>query len=299
MTGASGFVGRALLSILSRNYSYQIHATSRKSRRVQSILQYPVSWHECNLLDPYAVTSLIRSVRPEILVQLAWCSEHGKYWNDMANIDWLYSNLNICREFISNGGRRIIFIGSSAEYLWSSSAKPLNEITTELLPSSLYGSSKLSSFIALKSLLSQRSTSWAWIRLFNPFGPYEKPERLIPSVILRLLSNKQIAFDSGCQIKDFMHVNDVSSAIACIIESEIQGPINVAHGDPISVQALVSDIATLLNKSDHLTFTDSSFDPINVIADVTRLREEVGWSPGVSIRSRLQQTCDWWLNHFS
>jgi nucleoside-diphosphate-sugar epimerase len=296
ITGASGFVGRALVDCLVAHSGYDLHAVTRGSPKVP--LSKQVTWHEGSLLDQQSVGALFAKVKPDVLIQLAWCADHATYWKDPTNFDWLCANLAIARCFVRQGGRRAVFAGTSAEYDWSGQS-PLHENETPLKPQQLYGSCKLAAFWAIKSFFEQQGVPWAWARLFNPFGPYEDRRRLIPKVCLRLLAGQKVEFDAALSERDFLHVEDVGCALAALALSEVQGPVNVGSGAATSIRDVVSALARLMQEDTLVSFSDTQGVADAVVADVTRLRAEVGWSPPRSFEERLQETCDWWRLHSS
>ncbi len=297
ITGASGFIGRAVIDALLQRGGQEIHAVTWGTPKVP--LAEGIVWHECNLLDPQSIESLFAGLKPESLIQLAWCADHVTYWRDPANFDWLYANLNMARSFVRNGGRRAVFAGTSAEYDWSGES-PLHEFATPLKPQMLYGSCKLACYWALKGFFEQEGVSWAWARLFNPFGPYEDRRRLIPKVCLKLMKGERMDFDAALSPRDFLHVDDVGSAVVALALSDVQGPVNVGSGAPTSVRDVVSEIARHLHREANVSFAEapSTLASDAVVADVGRLRDEVGWTSMLTFEQRLAQTCDWWQNEF-
>ncbi|MCX5951910.1 MAG: NAD-dependent epimerase/dehydratase family protein [Cyanobacteria bacterium] len=291
ITGASGFIGRALIESLIARGGNELHAVKWGIPKVP--LSDRVCWHECSLLDHGSVDALFSTLKPEVLIQLAWCADHATYWKDPANFDWLSANLNIARAFVRQGGRRAVFAGTSAEYDWSGEL-PLKEFETLLNPQMLYGSCKLAAYWALKSFFEQDGVSWAWARFFNPFGPYEDRRRLIPKVCLKLLAGEQLDFDAALSQRDFLHVDDVGSALAALALSEVQGPVNLGSGERTLVRDLVSTLARITGHDGLVHFSEAAGESDAIVSDVTRLREEVGWSSSWTLERRLQQTFHWW-----
>ena len=291
ITGASGFIGRALIESLVERGGNELHAVSWGTPKVP--LSDRVSWHKCSLLDPGSVDALLAMLKPEVLIQLAWCADHATYWKDPANFDWLSANLNIARAFVRQRGRRAVFAGTSAEYDWSGEL-PLKEFETPLKPQMLYGSCKLAAYLALKSFFEHDGASWAWARFFNPFGPYEDRRRLIPKVCLKLLAGEELDFDAARSQRDFLSVDEVGSALAALALSEVQGPVNVGSGELTRVRDVVAILARFTGKDGLVNFSERSDAEYNIVADVTRLRDEVGWSSLWSLEGRLQQTFQWW-----
>lgn len=292
VTGASGFIGRAVVKALSQTNEL-IHAVYHEHKPVES---NSIKVHQVDLLDQAAVVRLISDVQPTHLVHLAWCAGHGTYWTDHANLDWLSSSLHLARTFVNKGGQRVLFLGTSAEYDWSG-IEPLNEFTTPLNPRLLYGASKLGLYWTMRQFFEQENISWAWARLFNPYGPSESPARLIPKTCIRFLKGETVHFDNAVSLRDFLHVDDVASAIVAAILSPVNGPVNIASGESRSIRNVIESIARHYNL-EHKVFFEAAGSrlpiPDSVTADVTRLREECGWSPAKSFEERLKETCEWW-----
>lgn len=291
ITGASGFIGRALIASLVERGGNDLHAVTWGTPKVS--LSDRLSWHKCSLFDPGSVDALLAMLKPEALIQLAWCADHATYWKDPANFDWLSANLYIARAFVRQGGRRAVFAGTSAEYDWSGEL-PLKEFETPLKPQMLYGSCKLAAYWALKSFFEQEGVSWAWARFFNPFGPYEDRRRLIPKVCLKLLAGEELDFDAALSQRDFLHVDEVGSALAALALSEVQGPVNVGSGEGTRVRDVVATLARFAGHDGLVRFSEAAANADYIVADVTRLRDEVGWSSSWTLERRLQQTSQWW-----
>jgi nucleoside-diphosphate-sugar epimerase len=292
LTGGSGFVGKATVKALSK-CNIELHAVY--NNRQPEIVEH-VTWHRTNILNQAEVETLMANIRPTHLLHLAWCAEHGTYWKDHTNLTWLSASINIAQGFIKYGGKRCLFLGTSAEYDWSGS-EPLNEFTTPLIPLGLYGGSKLGLYWALNRFFEQENISWVWARLFNPFGPGEDPRRLIPKTCSRLLSGEHISFDGGLSRRDFLYVADVGSAIAHALLGEIVGPVNIASGNPVSIREVISQIAHQYDCSDLIAFDapDTANEKIDVVvADVTRLQKECNWRPEKTFQERIKETCEWW-----
>ena len=298
ITGAGGFLGRPLLKALVDDGQWEIHASSRDCNRY--VAEMGTTWHSVNLLKPREIDRVFDLVRPTYFVQLAWCAEHGTYWRDIKNLDWVAANLRMARAFVQNGGERCLFAGTSAEYDWSGS-DPFNETKTALSPRMLYGACKLASYHALSAFFEQEKISWTWARFFCPFGPYEDRRRLIPKTCLRLLAGEDLQLDSATSLRDFLHVDDIASALYATLTSSVQGPVNIASGEALQVRDLVTQIALNLGRISKVHFADAvpvdhlSTDAIT--ADVIRLRNFVGWSTSVPFETRLRQNCEWWINY--
>jgi nucleoside-diphosphate-sugar epimerase len=111
------------------------------------------------------------------------------------------------------------------------------------------------------------------------------------------LSGEVAACSTGEQRRDFIHVADAGAALAAILLSDVQGAVNVGSGEAVAVRDMVTEIATLLDARDGLALgaiTPARPETPLVVADIARLRNEVGWHPKFSLNEGLQSTIDWW-----
>ena len=120
---------------------------------------------------------------------------------------------------------------------------------------------------------------------------------LFPSVITPLLNNKEALFTHGKQYRDFLHVQDVAEAFVSILESNLQGPVNIASGQSIQVKELIYKIAKKLGKLDLVKLGALPFsekEPLFIGANTELLKEEVKWSPKFDLDTGIDQTISWW-----
>jgi nucleoside-diphosphate-sugar epimerase len=293
VTGADGFLGRNVLVALLRR-GFEVHAVGL--RVPKEIAPVGLHWHEANFLDRLAVEALFKSVYPQGLVHLAWDTRHGTYWKSVANLEWTVASLHLLQEFAAAGGQRLVIAGTSAEYRWGGHL-PLDESHSLLQPDTFYGTCKNALREIVQSWAPIAGVSWAWGRIFNIFGPDEKSQRLVPKIIHTLMAGKPLPFDDGLLLRDFLHVADAGDAFAALLASEVQGPVNIASGQPTSIRDLVSMIANHLDALELVSFGAvpvQAAQPARVVATVARLRDEVGWQPPADLAQRVQETCDWW-----
>lgn len=291
VTGASGFIGRQCISFL-RERGYEIYAFSSKS---PTSLSDDVHWIQHDLLRSSSIRDVISAIKPSHLLHLAWVTTHGKFWHSRENLDWLKASIDLIEAFALEGGRRAVFSGTCAEYDWN--AVEFTEETSPCRPHTLYGSSKLSMYLILDSLAKQMGFSQAWGRIFYLYGPHETSSRFIPSVIQGLLKHEVIPCSHGGQIRDFLHVRDVASAFAALLDSEVQGAVNIGSGDGVSLKEVIKKVSSRLGGAEHVKFgalPAPKNEPAIMIANTKRLREEVGWIPALSLEKGLHDTISWW-----
>lgn len=293
VTGASGFLGRPLLAALL-DRGCNVHAFGRNAAPAN--LSARVRWHQVDLSDRAMTRAALGNIRADGLIHLAWETTHGAYWQSPKNLDWTAATLHLLMDFRGSGGRRAVIAGSSAEYDWTLPS-PLDESATPLRPASLYGHSKNALREIVEAWAPAASISCAWGRIFNIFGPFEQPERLVPRVIRTLLEGRKLAFDDGSLVRDFLHAADAADAFAALYASSVEGAVNIASGEPATVREVVSEIAECLGSRGLVEFgalPAQADAPKRIVAAVERLRKQVGWSPKGTLRGRLRETCDWW-----
>jgi nucleoside-diphosphate-sugar epimerase len=293
VTGAGGFVGLPVLERLAAR-GEEVHALGTRAGAPQAPR---VHRHVLDLGDRAAVERLIDGLAPERLVHLAWSTEHGRFWNAPENVVWVERSLHLLRAFVRCGGRRLVMIGTCAEYDWSSANRPLVEASSPVAPATLYGAAKDALRRVASAYAEREGIELAWGRLFFLYGPREAPGRLVPAVISSLLDGRSVATSSGEQVRDFMHVEDVAGALVALLDSPVVGAVNIASGVRVAVGEVIDRIAQLIGRPelvDRGALADRPDEPPLLLADVSRLRDEVGFQPRWELPEGLADTTRWW-----
>jgi nucleoside-diphosphate-sugar epimerase len=286
VTGASGFIGRHAVGALAAR-GFEVHAVDlRPSPAAGNVI-----WHQTNLLEAEQIFGLMKTVGPSDLLHFAWYAEHGKFWTSPLNLDWAAATLGLFKSFVEAGGRRAVFAGSCAEYDWSV-PEPLVEDKTLCRPISLYGVCKNATREVVQAYAAQAGASVAWGRVFFLYGPDENPQRLIPSILAPLLEGKPACCRCGDHVRDLLHVHDVAGAFVALLESDVTGTVNIGSGQRTTLGDVARRAAGIIGREDLLTVQRQAASPENpavILADVARLRREVGWEPRYDLASGLEQ----------
>ena len=293
LTGANGFVGRHCLPVLLAR-GYEVHAVSLRSEAPTATLP-EVHPHKADLLDESQVSALLAEVRPTHLLHCAWYAVPGKYWTAAENFRWVEAGQHLLKAFAEQGGQRVVGVGSCAEYDWHQGH--CSELATPLRPVSTYGSCKHAFQLMLTAFCKQAGLGAAWGRLFFLYGPHESRERLVASVIRSILREEPALCSHGRQIRDFLYVRDAADALVALLDSDVLGPVNIASGVPVAVLEVVQEIAHQLERPNLVrlgALPTSENEPPLLLADVARLRDEVGWSPWYDLAKGLAETITWW-----
>ncbi|MHC2363014.1 NAD-dependent epimerase/dehydratase family protein [Rhizobium leguminosarum] len=289
VTGASGFFGRHCLNEL-RLRGYEVHACAR-----HVLDQQDVKWHSVDLMQPGAGVELVQMVRPTHLLHFAWDVGAG-FWSAPDNISWVATTLSMMRAFQLSGGERFVAAGTCAEYDWTTLPDHVHE-GARREPATFYGTAKDSARRLIECYSRQTGLSFAWGVLFLSFGSHERPDRLVPSIIRNLLAGRAAETTAGTQLRDFLDSREVAAAFSALVDCEVDGSVNIASGEPVALRDVIERLGKFTGRSDLLKLGALPMrpnEPPCLVADVTRLRQEVGFSPRISLDQGLQDAIDWW-----
>jgi len=329
VSGAGGFIGRWSVPALLR-LGYEVHAvlSGKASRDVPEQLR-GAKPHFADLLDDSAIDELTREVRPTHLLHFAWIAAPGVYWNSEENFRWLAASERLLRSFRAQGGSRVMMAGTCAEYDWSrvevcdelssplaktkaatlrgagatrhDAAAAANNAVTATSDAAAAVTRYAACKITLQAILAdfgrEERLSTAWGRIFFQFGPHEHPDRLVPSVIRNLLLNREAPCSHGRQIRSFLHVADVGEAFAAVLDSELEGPVNIGSDERVSLADLGDRIGRQIGRPELLRLGARPAppgEPSLLVPEIHRLRDEARWRPRFTLNEALGDTIAWW-----
>ena len=94
-----------------------------------------------------------------------------------------------------------------------------------------------------------------------------------------------------------MHTSDIAAAFVALLDSEVTGAVNIGSGTGTAIRDVVSLIAAAAGRPELIRFGERASDPDEppaLVADVRRLRDEVGWSPTLSLEQGIREVVEWW-----
>lgn len=295
VSGASGFIGKHCLKHLL-HAGFEVEALYfREKPELASLENWThVRFHRLNLLDKEAVQAFFQKTRASHFLHLAWYAEPGKFWQSELNKEWLECSLHLLKEFAGSGGKRFVGAGTCAEYDWTEQI--MHEDRTRLHAASCYGRCKAQMFLAGSAMAKEAGIQFAWGRIFWLFGPGEDPRRVVPYVINSILDGTEAKCSSGKQERDYIFVDDLARAFALLVDADFEGAINLASGKAIAVRDLLESVACALGRAELLklgAIETGEEEPL-VVADIGRLRRELGFTCSYDLESALEACIMFW-----
>ena len=291
ITGGTGFIGRNVVNELI-NRGYEVHSLVYPpfAPEQDGLFQY-----EMNLMDSDAVEEFLQAHNFENLIHLAWYVGKGCH-NADENLDWTIATLHLLKSFQKYGGKKFLGAGTISEYEYKYGY--LLEDYTPASPGTLYGESKNSVYKIAGSFCKKYGMDFKWPRIFNLYGPNEKPQRLMPAVINSCLKGEDVKVSDCLKFQDYLHVEDTARGIVDVFESEIQGAVNICSGKPVQLRYIVNKIAELTEFKGNILWgaIPAAFGDELVVGSNEKLKS-IGWQPKYSLEEGLLQTINWWKQH--
>jgi len=300
ITGASGFVGSHVARLLVAE-GCEVHVLVRESSnrwRIQDILPSMYLW-QSDLVAFENVNTYLQEIKPELCIHLAWYAVPGKYLNSQENLDSIQASINLLSQLAELGCKRFVGIGTCFEYDLSLGYLSESSLTK---PITLYAATKVALSTILQQFAQITEMEVAWIRLFYQYGPMEDERRLIPGIISSLLRDEVVKTTKGEQIRDFLHIEDVASAIWAVAKSNVSGVVNVGSGQPVTVGQIALELGNLLGKPDLIHLGALPYrpnDPMFICANNELLRRKTDWTQKYNLTTGLKNTIEWYKDHLN
>jgi nucleoside-diphosphate-sugar epimerase len=289
ITGASGFIGKPLSKILAEQ-GFEVLAITRKRQDGESINF--LSWLEADLSSPETYQKVIKSFSPEVLIHLAW-QDIPDY-----SLNKSILNLNQSLEFISfiteiKSCHKILISGSCWEYDITQGECNENYIGK---PKDYFTLSKHSLRLWLSMIAKDKSISLGWFRLFYVYGPGQKSNSLIPSVLTHLKDGCLPDIKTLYNSSDYIFIDDVVDAFATAVKSKFESGIyNLGTGKSTSVLEVCRIAERIVLNSSSLTKriekkSSSSIADVNFWAGVNPSKKHLKWSSKTNLSDGINRT---------
>ncbi len=171
-------------------------------------------------------------------------------------------------------------------------------------PSSPYSASKAGSDHLVRAYHRTYGVDVTISNCTNNYGPYHFPEKLIPLAITNMMEGKTVpVYGTGMQVRDWLFVTDHCRAIDLIIRRGRSGETYGVGGDnqPTNIDIVRTLVALMGKKEEDVIryVEDRKGHDFRYDIDYTKIREELGWTPSVTLDEGLERTVEWFREHTS
>jgi dTDP-glucose 4,6-dehydratase len=274
---------------------------------------------KADIRDRAALDEIFAETKPDVVMHLAAESHVDRSIDGPSdfietNITGTFNMLEAARKYWLDFGRsdgfRFHHI-STDEVYGSLPADPSVQFTedTSYDPRSPYSASKAASDHLVRAWAETYGLPVVLTNCSNNYGPYHFPEKLIPVVIINALAGNALPiYGDGSNVRDWLYVEDHADALLLVVErGELGRSYNIGGENERSNLELVQTICVILDElrprpdgkhADLITFvSDRPGHDARYAIDPSRIREELGWRPSVTVEEGLRKTVEWYLSN--
>ena len=324
VTGGAGFIGSAVVRLaIKRNHSIvNVDALTYSAclENVTSVSDNPnYSFEHADIRNYNAIDNIFEKHQPDAVMHLA-AESHVDRSID-APIDFMETNvigtfnmLEAARRYWQACGKSETFRFhhiSTDEVFGSLPNDPAVQFTEEMPydPRSPYSASKASSDHLVRAWYETYGLPIILTNCSNNYGPYHFPEKLVPVIILNALADKPLPiYGNGSNIRDWLYVEDHADALLLVLEKgSIGRRYNIGGENERTNLQLVQTLCDILDRlnprtkgsyAELITFVeDRPGHDARYAIDPSRIRDELGWRPSVTVEQGLEKTVQWYLDN--
>ena len=291
----------------------------------------PLSLHQVNLLNYPECDFAVKFSKPDIVFHLA-CIHGGRGFVELSDAmcaQNLALDNNLFRACVDSRVGKVVYMSSACVYpmhwqteqvsidlvdsVFEDSIRiykeygdkgyiPLEEhmVGPPYAPDGLYGHAKLLGELTLKALHKATGLKSGIGRGFTIYGPRGLENHAVIAMIARAYTgeNPYQIWGDGTQIRNWTYVEDVVAGLLRIAEIENEaGAYNLGTEEAITVKECADMAMKYFNHSPHVEFdTAKPVGPLRRVADGTKSREVLGWSPENDFATGFEKTAKWYMH---
>lgn len=293
VTGASGFIGAALARRLVRDGAMVAAAVRPSADREQLRgIHDRISWHTVDAQDVEGTARVLEAVTPDVIYNLAtWRAPDPVECAERTNTNGLASLLR----YAARRDARVIHMGSSLEY--HDRSRPCRE-HDPANGATVHGAAKAAASRFGRAYADRTGCRLTILRLFQVYGPNDRPARFVPALIEAALTQRPFALTPPGFRRDWVFVDDVIEAAIAAASTDLPPGeiVNVASGIQTSneeIVALVERYAGRTIRIDPRPYTPHPWDAAHWVADIDKARRLLGWTPRHTLAQGLDRTVEW------
>ncbi|HEY4000210.1 MAG TPA: GDP-mannose 4,6-dehydratase [Candidatus Xenobia bacterium] len=302
VTGGSGFIGSHLVKRLLQEGA-QVGLCVRYNSVIRNE-RLKDCWKDLTLIEAdlrnRGPLARVREFEPELVFHLAAYNHVGESFVQVeecfdVNAKGTANLLDVC----TGRASRFVYMSTSEVYGYQTSVPFVESMTPK--PISPYAITKYAG--ELYCLMHQRmGADVVVLRPFNAYGPYQSMKAVIPELIIKCLRGEPVETTLGEQTREFNYVEDLVEGLllAAQHDGRLEGVVNLAAGEEISIRTLVETIARLTETTSDVRIGAIPYRPTEIwrmYADASRARSLLGWKPKVPFEMGLRQTVDWFRDY--
>jgi GDP-L-fucose synthase len=298
VAGHRGMVGSAVVRALEKRGDAEILTVGRD---------------KVDLLDAPAVRQWLKDNRPDAIV-LAAAKVGGILANATYPAEFLNDNIVLQSNVIEGAHRadinRLLFLGSTCIYP-KMAAQPIKE--SALLTGPLeetnewYAIAKIAGIKLCQAYRQQYGRDYVSAMPTNLYGPNDnfdlKTSHVLPALIrkaheAKLSSGRVTLWGTGTPRREFMHVDDLSSALVFLLENYSEAEhVNVGIGEDVTIKELAEIVSGVVGYKQGFDFDPTKPDGTpRKCTDNTKLRK-LGWAPKIGLEEGIRGTYGWFLKN--
>ena len=296
VTGGAGFIGSHIVEAyvaLGHDVAVVDDLWLHGGGRLSNLPPH-VRYYATDVSDP-TLSEVFACERTEIVSHQA--AQHSvKISTDRPCLDArvnILDLLNVLENARIHGTHKVIFASSAATYGTAASV-PIDEETPQV-PESPYGITKMAAEHYLRYYHAAYGLEYTAFRYSNVYGPRQDPSGEAGVIAIftdNLLTGRPVRIDwDGEQARDYVYVEDIAQANVLALHGGSNRIYCLGTGIPTSVNEVYQLLVRLIGRETHVTHAPKRPGDIRTAYfNSTRAREEVGWTPAVSLEEGVRAT---------
>ena len=260
ITGASGFIGKALVKLL-REKGHSCDPLTRKDIKGYTTV------------DNYYETP-----SSEVIIHLA--QEKNRNIVNKQHPSYLNDEINLVRKLSEERSKKIIYISSSLVY--NDQETSIKKTNAKLQANDLYSLLKIESE---KIILANGGNV---LRLSNVYGIGMSKKNVLSKIISQINDKEEINLIEGNAVRDYIFIDDVINAVSQIISSDLrQSKLNIGTGIGYSIKDIINKIQSVYKTNLPVSFERYDTNTSHIVLDITETKKMLKWEPATKFKDGI------------